>query len=192
MRCLVPGDTLALVAPSGPILQAHLDAALPVLESWVLKVFVGPCVRSRHSTLDYLAASDTDRAAEFTASWLDPSVHCVLAAHGGYGSQRMLDLIDWHALADEPPKIFAGSSDVTALHQAISAHLGLVSLFSPMPASPRFDTFAAEHLRQSLFEPEKVLSLSNPSSRTLVPGRARGTLTGGNLALLAAGLGTPE
>ncbi|WP_370950098.1 LD-carboxypeptidase [Amycolatopsis sp. cg5] len=192
MRPLVPGDTLALIAPAGPIPAVHLDAALPVLESWGLKVSVGPCVLSRHSTLDYLSATDAERAAEFTEAWLDPSVQCVLAARGGYGTQRMLDLIDWRALADAPPKIFAGSSDVTALHQAISAHLGLVSLFSPMPASPLFGTFAAEHLRQSLFEPEKVQPLSNPASRTLVPGRARGVLTGGNLALLAAGLGTPE
>jgi muramoyltetrapeptide carboxypeptidase len=186
---LVPGDTLALVAPAGPVPRELLDAAIPVLESWGLRVRVGACVRSRHETVRYLSATDGQRAAEFTEAWLDPVVKCVFAARGGYGTMRMLDLVDWPSLRAAGPKVLAGSSDITALHEAVSVHLGLVTLFSPMPASVNFDGFAAEHLRQTLFEPEKVLSLSG--SDVLVPGRARGTLVGGNLSLVSAGIGTP-
>jgi muramoyltetrapeptide carboxypeptidase len=140
----------------------------------------------------YLSASDEQRAAEFTEAWLDPAVGCVLAARGGYGSTRMLDHLDWAALAKAPPKVFAGSSDVTALHEAIGFHLGLPTLFSPMPASVNFDEPAAEHLRQTLFEPEKVQILTASGGEALHPGTARGVTVGGNLALVAAGLGTRE
>lgn len=185
-----PGDTIALVAPSGPVPADLVEKALPVLHGWGVEVRIGDCVRATQD--GYLSASDEQRAAEFSHAWLDPGVTCVLAARGGYGSQRMLDLVDWAALRAAGPKVFAGSSDVTALHRAVSVHLGLETLFSPMPASLLFDAVAAEHLRQTLFEPERVRTISSPTASPLVSGSATGTLVGGNLALLASGLGTPE
>ncbi|MFJ4098183.1 S66 peptidase family protein [Amycolatopsis japonica] len=185
-----PGDTIALVAPAGPVPPDLVEKALPVLRGWGVEVHVGECVRA--TSAGYLSASDEDRAAEFTRAWLDPGVTCVLAARGGYGSQRMLDLVDWTALKAAGPKMFAGSSDVTALHLAVNVHLGLETLFSPMPATTLFDAVAAEHLRLSLFEPESVRLITSPTSSPLVSGAATGTLVGGNLALLTAGLGAPE
>jgi len=185
-----PGDTIALVAPAGPVPPDLVEKALPVLRGWGVEVHVGECVRA--TSTGYLSASDEARAAEFTRAWLDPGVTCVLAARGGYGSQRMLDLVDWTALKAAGPKMFAGSSDVTALHLAVNVHLGLETLFSPMPATTLFDAVAAEHLRLSLFEPESVRLIASPTSSPLVTGSATGTLVGGNLALLTAGLGAPE
>ncbi|MFI9451941.1 LD-carboxypeptidase [Amycolatopsis sp. NPDC052450] len=185
-----PGDTIALVAPAGPVPADLIEKALPVLRGWGVEVHVGECVRA--ASTGYLSASDEARAAEFTRAWLDPGVTCVLAARGGYGSQRMLDLVDWTALRAAGPKMFAGSSDVTALHLAVNVHLGLETLFSPMPATTLFDAVAAEHLRLSLFEPESVRTIASPTSSPLVPGTATGTLVGGNLALLTSSLGTPE
>ncbi|MEV6912051.1 LD-carboxypeptidase [Amycolatopsis sp. NPDC051071] len=185
-----PGDTIALVAPAGPVPAELVEKALPVLHGWGVEVRVGDCVRAAPD--GYLSASDEARADEFTQAWLDPGVTGVLAARGGYGSQRMLDLLDWDALRAAGPKMLAGSSDVTALHRAVNVHLGLETLFSPMPASVLFDAVAAEHLRLSLFEPDGVRTISSPTASPLVPGTATGTLVGGNLALLASGLGTPE
>ena len=187
------GDTLALVAPAGPVPADLLEKALPVLRGWGVEVRVGRCVRAAAgSPVPYLSAPDAERAAEFTEAWLDPGVRCVLAARGGYGVQRMLDLVDWAALREAGPKVLAGSSDITALHRAVDVHLGLSTLFSPMPASVLFDDFAAEHLRRALFEPERNLVVRGASASALVPGRASGRLVGGNLSLLAAGVGTPE
>lgn len=185
-----PGDTIALVAPSGPVPADLLEKALSVLRDWGVEVRIGDCVRATPD--GYLSASDEQRAAEFSQAWLDPRVTCVLAARGGYGSQRMLDLVDWTALRTVGPKMFAGSSDVTALHRAVGIYLGLETLFSPMPASLLFDAVAAEHLRLTLFEPERVRTISSPTASPLVSGSATGTLIGGNLSLLASGLGTPE
>ncbi|WP_410663828.1 LD-carboxypeptidase [Amycolatopsis sp. lyj-84] len=185
-----PGDTIALVAPAGPVPPELVEKTLPVLHGWGVEVRVGECVRA--APTGYLSAPDEARAAEFTEAWLDPGVTCVLAARGGYGSQRMLDLVDWAALRAAGPKMFAGSSDVTALHRAVNVHLGLETLFSPLPATTLFDDVAAEHLRLSLFEPDEVRTITSPTASPLVPGAATGTLIGGNLALLASGLGAPE
>ncbi|HET6502999.1 MAG TPA: LD-carboxypeptidase [Amycolatopsis sp.] len=182
---LSPGDTVALVAPSGPAAPELLDRAAEALRAWdlVVKRFDTAC-----PTRKYLSDSDTRRAERFQAAWTDPSVRAVFAARGGYGTQRMLDLLDWPALRAAGAKIFAGSSDLTALHQAIAAHLGLPTLFSPMPAGALWDEVSAGHLRRTLFESETVLR----GTGCLVPGRARGVLTGGTLSMLAAGVGTPE
>ncbi|PXY29353.1 LD-carboxypeptidase [Prauserella sp. PE36] len=189
---LRPGDTVALVAPAGPVPADRLDAGVAVLQTWDLRVRCLPGVRARHPELSYLAGTDVQRAAEFQEAWLDPEVAAVFAARGGYGCQRMLGLVDWAALRAAGPTLFAGSSDTTALHDAIGVHLGLPTLFSPMPATTHFDAVGAEGLRAALFTPAAGRVLRGPDAETLVPGRARGTLVGGNLSLLAAGLGTPE
>jgi muramoyltetrapeptide carboxypeptidase len=191
-RRLRRGDTVAVVAPAGPVRPDALHHAVSVLTSWGLHVRVADSARTTHRTLGYLAAPDAQRADEFTDAWLDPDVAAVFAARGGYGCQRMLDLIDWSALAATGPTLFAGSSDVTALHQAIATHLNCVSLFSPMPATTAFDTPAAEHLQRPLFHPDTTTVLTATGATTLMPGRASGPVTGGNLSLLAAGLGAPE
>ncbi|WP_033287940.1 S66 peptidase family protein [Amycolatopsis jejuensis] len=188
---LTAGDTVALVAPSGPVPCDLLDAAVPVLRGWGLKVWIGAAVRADDGPT-YLSAPDEMRAAEFTEAWLDPEVRCVLAARGGYGAQRMVDLVDWRALRAAGPKVLAGSSDVTALHRAVHTHLGLATVFSPMPASVLFDADAAEHLRRTLFDPDHTRVLRAREPDVLVPGRALGVLVGGNLSLLAAGIGTAE
>ncbi|PRX44976.1 muramoyltetrapeptide carboxypeptidase [Prauserella shujinwangii] len=188
---LRPGDTVALVAPAGPVTVEKLAAGAAVLESWGLRVRRATGLLARHPQLPYLAGTDAERARDFTEAWLDPEVTAVFAARGGYGCPRVLDLLDWEALRQAPPTLFAGSSDTTALHDAVGARLGLPTLFCPMPATSYFDAAAAAHLRATLFEPGTVRVLTGPEAGPLVPGRAEGRLVGGNLSLLAAGAGTP-
>ncbi|GAB3484444.1 S66 peptidase family protein [Amycolatopsis cihanbeyliensis] len=189
---LSAGDTVALVAPAGPVPRQRLDAAVAVLESWRLSVRLYDSVRASDATFGYLAGTDAARAADFQRAWLDPEVTAVLAARGGYGCSRILDLIDWSALRAAGPKLLAGSSDVTALHEAVRTHLDLVTLFSPMPATTHFDEAATEHLWRTLFHPDSTLMLRGPHAEALVPGTACGVTVGGNLSLLAASVGAPE
>ena len=193
-RRLYPGDTVAVVAPAGPVPAGLLDTGLAHLRSWGLRVRVGEHVRRRHPELDYLAGTDHQRAADLQRAWCDPEVSAVLCARGGYGSMRVLRHLDWARMAEAGPKILAGSSDVTALHEAFAAHLDLVTVFAPMVATDPFaaDAQAREHLRRTLFEPDSVTELTSPPAAPLVPGRARGTTHGGNLNLLAGMLAAPE
>jgi muramoyltetrapeptide carboxypeptidase len=190
VRRLRPGDTVALVTPAGPVTAAQLDRATAALEEWGLVVKRWASTGNQHPSLPYLADGDERRAEDFQSAWRDPAVSAVISARGGYGTQRLLDLIDWAALAAAGPKVFTGSSDVTALHQAIAVHLRWETLFSPMPAGDLWDGEAAAQLWRRLFEPESPWVLH--ATEALVPGRARGRLIGGNLSLLAAGIGTPE
>ncbi|HSE07548.1 MAG TPA: DUF4031 domain-containing protein [Nocardioidaceae bacterium] len=190
-RRLTPGDTVAVVAPAGPVPEDRLDAGLEVLRSWGLEVREMPNVRGRLDNLDYLAATDAARAADFMAAWTDPEVAGVLCARGGYGVQRMVDLLDWDSLVAAGPKVLVGFSDVTALHQALAARLGASTIHGPVVTSlGSGDEKSRSHLRAMLFEPESVLSLTPDPVPMLVPGTAEGVLVGGTVALLAAEVGT--
>jgi muramoyltetrapeptide carboxypeptidase len=94
------------------------------------------------------------------------------------------------------PKVFAGFSDITVLHQAFATRLGLATLYGPAAAGVDFvkNARAQEHLRATLFDPESVRTVTAvpPGGTVLVPGRARGVTLGGCLSLLASDLGTPH
>ncbi|MER6346816.1 S66 peptidase family protein [Streptomyces sp. NPDC001595] len=190
---LAPGARVAVVAPSGPVPEERLQAGLDVLRGWDLDPVVAPHVLDRHGDFGYLAGTDADRAADLQNAWCDPSVAAVLCARGGYGAQRVADLLDWDALRAAGPKVLVGFSDVTALHEAFAVRLGLVTLHGPMAAGIDFikSARAQEHLRATLFAPETVRTIAS-GGRALVPGRARGVLLGGCLCLLAAERGTPH
>ncbi|MEU5796265.1 LD-carboxypeptidase [Streptomyces sp. NPDC047813] len=189
---LAPGARVAVVAPSGPVPEERVQAGLDVLRGWDLDPVVMPHVLDRHGELGYLAGSDADRAADLQSAWCDPSVAAVLCARGGYGAQRMADLVDWDALRAAGPKVFLGFSDVTHLHQAFATRLGLVTLYGPVAAGIDFikSARAQEHLKATLFAPETVQAVT-ATGTALVPGRARGVTLGGYLGGLAADLGTP-
>ncbi|MET8610206.1 MULTISPECIES: S66 peptidase family protein [Streptomyces] len=189
---LAPGARVAVVASSGPVPEERLQAGLDVLRGWDLDPVVMPHVLDRHETLGYLAGSDADRAADLQRAWCDPSVAAVLCARGGYGAQRMADLVDWDAMAAAGPKVFVGFSDVTHLHQAFATRLGLVTLYGPVAAGIDFikNARTQEHLKATLFAPETVRTIATAGT-ALVPGRARGVTLGGYLGGLAADLGTP-
>ncbi|MGY5105518.1 S66 peptidase family protein [Streptomyces sp. 900105245] len=190
---LASGARVAVVAPSGPVPEERLQAGLDVLRGWDLDPVVAPHVLDRHLEFGYLAGTDADRAADFQNAWCDPAVDAVLCARGGYGVQRMVDLLDWEAMRAAGPKVFVGFSDITVLHEAFATRLGLATLHGPMAAGIDFvkNTRAQEHLRATLFAPETVRTIASGGT-ALVPGRARGVTLGGCLCLLAAELGTPH
>lgn len=191
---LRPGARVAVVAPSGPVPGERLDAGLEILRGWDLDPVVMPHVRDQHPDFWYLAAADRDRARDLTEAWCDPSVSAVICARGGYGAQRMVDMLDWAAIRAAGPKVFVGYSDVTALHEAFAVRTGLATLHGPMVGTATFlkDAPTQESLRATLFEPESVRTLGLETARTMVPGRARGVTLGGCVSLLAAELGTPH
>jgi muramoyltetrapeptide carboxypeptidase len=191
-RRLRAGDRVALVAPSGPVAADRLAAGEALLRSWGLEVVLGAHVLDRHPVHGYLAGTDRDRATDFERAWLDPTVSAVMCARGGYGVQRMVDLVDWDAVRGAPPKVLVGFSDVTVLHEAVAARLALPTLYGPMGSAAAFldDPSTAEHLRRTLFDPDSTRTLTSRTATALVPGRATGITAGGCAALLATDLGT--
>lgn len=182
MSLLSVGDRVALVSPAGPAIPAKVDAGVAVLRSWGLEVTT-PVVEPW--SLRYLAGSDEVRAAEFVSAWMS-DVAAVVCVRGGYGCLRMADLVPWKTL---PARVFVGSSDVTVLHAELNA-VGLPTVFGPMPGTSDFvdDRVAQQRLRALLFDGVREWA----AGTTVVPGTARGVLTGGNAALLAAAVGGPR
>jgi muramoyltetrapeptide carboxypeptidase len=191
---LAAGDRVAIIAPSGPVPADRLEAGCRILRSWGLEVEVARHVLDIHPGLGHLAGADADRAHDLERAWLDPDIAAVICARGGYGAQRMVDLLDWAALGAAAPKAFVGYSDVTALHEAFAVRLGLATLYGPMAAATTFvnDGPTADHLRRTLFRPEEQRVLTSPAAGPLVPGTARGVTAGGCAHLLAADLGVPH
>jgi muramoyltetrapeptide carboxypeptidase len=187
------GDRVAVVAPSGPVRADRLAKGCAILRGWGLDVEVAPHVMDVDDRFQYLAGADRDRAADLQAAWLDPTVAGVLCARGGYGAERILGLIDWATMRSAGAKVFAGYSDVTALHEAFALRLGLATLHSPMAAAQVFvsDDPTSELFRRTLFDPEAVKVLTSPDAETLVPGTVHGVTVGGCLSLLASAIGTP-
>ena len=119
-----------------------------------------------------------------------------MCTRGGYGSERIVDGLHLGALA-ERPKIFVGSSDITAVHLKLR-EIGLVSFYGPSLAwePDRNGVEAATWLRRMLMEEVAGATLAaNATEPTFRlrhgAGIARGRLAGGNLALLASACGTP-
>jgi muramoyltetrapeptide carboxypeptidase len=187
------GDRVAVVAPAGPVPPDRLEAGLAVLRSWGLDVVLGEHVVSGRQRFGYLAAEDSARAGDLMRAWCDPTVAAVVCARGGYGVHRMVDLLDWRVLAMAGPKVLVGFSDVTALHQAFAAHLGLSTVHGPVVTSlGAGDDESRDRLRSLLLDPTPGLSITPTRARTVVGGQADGVLVGGNLALVAAEAGTPN
>jgi muramoyltetrapeptide carboxypeptidase len=188
---LRPGARVAVVAPAGPVPDERLDLGVARLRDWGLDVVVGDHVRGSDTTFPYLAAGDAARAADLMRAWCDPGTDAVLCARGGYGVQRVLDLLDWEALAAAGPKVLVGFSDVTALHQVFGSRLGLSTLHGPVVAAVGDgDEASRAHLRTMLFDPAGALLLTPDPCEVLVGGEAEGVLTGGNVSLLASQAGT--
>ena len=160
-----------------------------MLRGWGLEVRVPRDVaEGRTGELPWLAGDDRFRAARLTAAWTDPAVRAVWAARGGSGTHRVLDLLDWDALDAAGPRLLVGFSDLTALHDAVGERLGVTTLHGPVLTQlGDGDATAVAATRAAVLDGAGALLRGTP----VLPGVAEGRLVGGNLTVLAAGVGTP-
>lgn len=188
------GDTLGFVAPSGVLRkEGVIELAKAEAERMGFKVKLG---ESCHHRYGYLAGTDEERARDINAMFMDDEVDAVVCLRGGYGAMRILDKLDWDAIAAHP-KVFVGFSDVTALHIALLQRCRMITIHGPMSAAlgdGPLDDFSRESLYRTIMDPTPVGEVVNPPEyprQTVNPGVCEGQLVGGNLTLIAASLGTP-
>jgi len=79
----------------------------------------------------FLAGTDRERASDLMKMFADRKVKAILCVRGGYGSARLLPLLDYRAIRKNP-KIFIGYSDITSLHCAMLTQSNLISFHGPM------------------------------------------------------------
>lgn len=192
------GDTVGLVAPAGFVADRFgVEEVSETVRAMGLVPKPAPHLLERYG---YLAGEDPVRAADLNEMFADRSVQAILAVRGGWGCARILPYLDFD-LIGRNPKLLAGSSDITALHMALSAKAGIPSIHGPN-AAHSWSAMSWQSFRRLVFdagtptygsaEPrEDRLARRNWRIRTFRPGRAKGRLLGGNLSVLSALVGTP-
>ena len=182
---LQKGQKVAIVAPAKSIGENDIDKAVEIFEAWGLEVVTG---RYLFSSFHQFAGKDDQRAADLQSAINNPEVRAIFCVRGGYGTTRMIDLIDFNPLR-RSPKWIVGFSDVTAILSHLS-NLGIESIHGIMPRLFGSDgtQAAIESLRKILFGEEDAYFV-NPHSLNK-HGVGRGNLVGGNLSLLCHAIGS--
>src|SRR5579875_1394114 len=186
---LVPGDRVAVLSVSSPVVPERLPPGLDVLRFAGLEPVVYPSAREPGSMRHYLAGDDRMRAGDLRAALLDPDIAGIIFAKGGSGAQRTLEAMDWDGIDAAAPKVLAGYSDVTAILEAVAVKLGWASLFGPMVAVQEDGAhYSFGSMLRALMSPERATILQYPQAVTLAGGVARGVTLGGTLTLLTSSL----
>jgi muramoyltetrapeptide carboxypeptidase len=183
---LQKGDTVAILATARKHIVKSMQPTIDLLESWGLHVVVGESIGLEENQL---AGSDAQRAADLQEQLDNPNIKAIWCARGGYGTVRVVDLIDFTAFK-KSPKWLVGFSDVTVLHNHLNT-MGYKSIHGIMPISlAKASKEAIESLRLSLFgQPLQYAIDPHPMNRL---GKATGELVGGNLSILYSVLGSPS
>lgn len=181
---LQKGDTVALVATARKHIVKSMQPAIDLLENWGLNVVIGKSIGLEENQL---AGSDEQRAADLQEQLDNPNIKAIWCARGGYGTIRVVDLIDFTQFKKQP-KWLVGFSDVTVLHNHLNT-MGFKSIHGIMPISlAKASPEAIESLRLSLFgKPLQYVIDRHPMNRL---GKASGELVGGNLSILYSLLGS--
>ena len=181
------GDNIHIVSPSGAIQPGFIDGATKLLSSWGLKVTEGKYARTEYGRF---AGTKDERTADLQQALDDPNVKAILCSRGGYGLAQIIDKIDFSSFA-KSPKWLIGFSDITILHNAITA-LGIASMHGIM----------TKYLTELPEESDQITSFKNllfgtPSNFSIKPeaenrlGQAEGKLIGGNLSVMMGMRSTP-
>lgn len=181
---LEPGDTVTIVATARKISKEELEPAVSLLESYGLQVALGNHIFESHHQF---AGTDRQRAEDLQRAINDPNIKAIIVARGGYGTVRIIDMVDTEPLK-KSPKWLVGYSDVTVLHSALHK-LGIASIHGTMPINFLKHEASTQSLKQLLFG--EVFSYEVPAHPLNRPGQARGEIVGGNLSLLYALAATP-
>jgi muramoyltetrapeptide carboxypeptidase len=190
------GDTIGVIAPaSAPPDPKNIDRSVAALKRLGFKPKLAPNVRKRWG---FLAGNDRDRAGDLMRMFTDRKVKAIICVRGGYGTARLLPMLDFRAIRANP-KIFLGYSDITSLHCAFLVKSNLVSFHGPMLNSDfikkELPDFTLRSCLKTLMDPSPPGSICSGYKQKTVTilrgGKVSGPLLGGNITLLCAALGTP-
>ncbi len=175
---LVENDKVALIATARFIDSKQLQSSIDRIEAWGLRVVKGKHLLNQS---DQFAGTDSDRASDLQTAIHDPDIKAIICYRGGYGTIRLLDLVDFSPLTANP-KWICGYSDVTVLHSKMN-RLRIPSIHSTMPVN--FESNSEDSitsLKNSLFGSPNQIEIDHHRLNKI--GSVTGELVGGNLSIL--------
>lgn len=187
------GDIIGMISPSGPVEKEQIDLCKFRMEELGYKVKLGRYIYN--SIHGYSAGTGEEKAYDINSMFSDNEVKAIWCIRGGDTSSHTMDKIDFDLIKNNP-KIFIGYSDITNLHVAFNQKCELITFHGPMVKSNvlnDYDEFTRESLEAALNMVDELI-LKNPEGedfKTLIGGKAEGTIVGGNLSLLTSMIGTP-
>jgi muramoyltetrapeptide carboxypeptidase len=189
LKPLEPGDLICIISPAGWYDVRKLDEACVFLSSRGFRVSVSPQSYTKNGQY---AGTDRERAVAVHEAFSNRECKAIFCAKGGYGTMRILDLIDFE-LIRQNPRILVGFSDVTCLLNEISERCGFPTFHGPMVIDFAGEAGIpiADDLLQLLAGRRSELSSYKPSAGSVLrDGESTGIIAGGNLTLVQTMIGT--
>lgn len=181
---LKKGDTIAILATARKNLENNLKPAMDLLHSWGLEVVIGTTIGLNNNQL---AGTDQQRAEDFQHQLDDPKIKAIWCVKGGYGTVRMIDLVNFNKFKQNP-KWIVGFSDVTVIHSYLTT-LNIASIHGAMPITlAKATPETIESLRKALFGENLKYEIPFYSANRL--GSTKGEIVGGNLSILYSLIGS--
>lgn len=189
-RALKANAHIAVLAASGPSELSRISEAARSIEQRGHRVTFAHNIDHRYR--GYLAGNDDERAEELNRFFRASEFDAFFFARGGYGAMRILDRIDYAAIASDPRPI-VGFSDITALHQAIAIHANVAGFHGPMLNLDFHAGLSRENEEWfwSMLAGAAPLTRSFDEQDVVQEGEAEGMLFGGCLSLTTSLTGTP-
>lgn len=184
---LRPGDTIGIIAPARFVTRDEMQPTIRFLTAQGFIVKTSPHLFSQHYQF---SGTDNERAEDLMEMIEDKSVKAIFCARGGYGSVRILDLINLRKLQLNP-KWIIGYSDITVLHSIVSSWYGMETLHATMPINFTNDISGNESMNclvKALMGENLVYKIPHHHFNHF--GKASGLLAGGNLSILNNLVGT--
>ncbi len=191
-KSLRKGDCIGIISPSYWTSKKTLLKTMSFFERQGYTLKIG---NSNSLRWGPFAGKPEQRAEDINSMFKDPDIKAIICARGGYGANRVLDLLDYK-LIKKNPKIFIGFSDITAYLTSITQKTGLVTFHGPMLVSfkERLTKYNLANMLKVLSRDEKI-KIRYPNKlkpKILRSGNAKGKLWGGNMTLLINRFGTND
>ncbi len=190
MKKLIPnrlkvGDTVGVIAPSGPIIGRNIEEIEKAREIIEKDGFRVKYSKNLFSNANEYSSTAKEKAEDINYMFTDKEVKMIWCAKGGSNSNSTFEYIDYEIIKQNP-KIICGYSDITSLTNIITEKTGLVTF-----SATNFKTIATDETDYSYKEAKKrfvkgILEIgqSNKEYLVLKEGIAEGDLIGGNLSLI--------
>ena len=184
---LKPGDTIGIVAPAGPYDPDLFNKGVDVIRGKGYHVFQPDGLGLKNG---FLAGPDEHRAGLINRMFADPEIMGVFCARGGYGSLRILDLLDYD-LIRQNPKVFVGFSDISALLQVLEINCGLTVFHGPVITMLGAENAETQAGLETALTTNAWMAIRASRGKVIDAGTCQGIVRGGNLATLCHLTGTP-